>query len=191
MLACISSIIVVRVLHGFSIYETRLLMQGIRIVRGHDANRLRSLKINNYICTDDANLPGETSLTEVMNQVLSNPFPHFMINDKQGNLIGVLTLRDIRAFLIQSGPVDPSITAADLMTRELTTVNENDNLEKAFHLFSNHHFSFLPVMSVSQPTFTVGYLKKDDLLTAYNQHVLSDYCLPSSNHSCSLPEKNR
>lgn len=189
MLACISSIIVVRVLHGFSIYETRLLMQGIRIVRGHDANRLRALKIHDYIYTDHASLPEDTPLTEIMDQVLSNPFPHFMINDKQGNLAGVLTLRDVRAFFAQPGPVDPSITAADLMTRKVSTVNENDNLEKAFQLFSSHHFSFLPVMSVSQPKLAVGCLKKDDLLTAYNQHILRDNCQPSSNHSCRLPEK--
>ncbi len=189
MLACIPSIIVVRALHGFSIYETRLLMQGIRIVRGHDANRLRSMRIHDYIGTDVSSLPTNIPLDEIMDQVLHNPFPHFMIKDKHGHLAGVLTLRDIRAHLAQPGSADPSITAADLMTSDVSTVNENDNLEKAFHLFSHHHFSFLPVMSASQPGRTIGCLKKDDLLTAYNQHILRDHCQPSSNLVCRLPEK--
>jgi chloride channel protein, CIC family len=189
MLACIPSIIVVRLLHGFSIYETKLLMQGIRIVRGHDANRLRTLKIHNYICTDHTILSSQTPLTEVLDKILNSSFPHFMVNDEQGKLVGIVTLRDVRAFLNRPEPIDSSLTAADLMTREMATVNENDNLEAAFHLFSNHHFSFLPVMSLSNPEQAVGCLKKDDLITAYNQHILKDHCHPASNLVCHLPEK--
>ncbi len=189
MVACIPSIIVVRFLHGFSIYETKLLMQGIRIVRGHDANRLRALKIRDYICAEHTTLPSKTPLADLLEQMLNSSFPHFLINDEQGNLAGILTLRDVRAFLNKPGPADSSITAADLMTREMATVNENDNLEEAFHLFSNHHFSFLPVMSESMSGQVVGCLKKDDLITAYNQHILRDHCHPSSSLVCKLPQK--
>lgn len=64
MVACIPSIVVVRLLHGFSIYETRLLMQGIRIVKGHDANRLRALKIQDHICSDSPVMSDTTPLAE-------------------------------------------------------------------------------------------------------------------------------
>lgn len=186
MVACIPSIIVVRYLHGFSIYETKLLLNGIRIVRGHDANRLRTMKIKDYICTDNTFLPQETSLNQLLEKILNSSFPHFMINDNEGNLTGILTLRDLRTVLSKPGPADPSITAAELMTRDISTVNENDNLEEAFHLFSDHHFSFLPVMSQSHPERAVGCLKKDDLITAYNQHILKDHCLPASNLICHI-----
>jgi len=181
MVACIPSIIVVRYLHGFSIYETKLLLKGIRIVRGHDANRLRTMKIRDYMSNDSTFLSQETSLTQLLDTILNSSFPHFMINDNTGNLIGILTLRDLRTFLNKPGPADPSITARDLMIRDIATVRENDNLEEAFHLFSNHHFSFLPVMSDSNPHRAVGSLKKDDLLTAYNQHILKDHYHPASN----------
>ena len=77
------------------------------------------------------------------------------------------------------------------MIRDMVTVKENDNLEAAFHLFSNHHFSFLPVMSLTVPDMAVGCLKKDDLLTAYNQHILKDHCSPASNLVCKLPAAKR
>ncbi len=187
MVACIPSIIVVRLLHGFSIYETKLLMQGVRIVKGHDANRLRSLKIRDYICTDHTLLPAQTPLVDILDQMLKSSFPHFMIKNRQGELAGILTLRDLRAFLNRPGPVDPSITAGDLMKREVITVHENDNLEGAFHLFSNHHFSFLPVLSEVDSGKVVGCLKKDDLITAYNQHILKDDYQLASNLVCRLP----
>ncbi len=186
MVACIPSIIVVRYLHGYSIYETKLLMEGIRIVRGHDANRLRTMKIRDYICTEHTVIADKMPLPLILEKILNSSFPHFMITDSEENLTGILTLRDVRAFLNKPGPTDTSITASDLMTRELATVKENDNLEKAFHLFSNHHYSFLPVVSESNSTHIVGCLKKDDLITAYNQHILKDHCYPASNLICSL-----
>ena len=179
MVACIPSIIVVRFLHGFSIYETKLLLQGIRIVRGHDANKLRTMKIRDYICTDHTILPETTPLAELLEKILNSSFPHFMITNKDDDLVGILTLRDLRAFLNSSAPVDSSMIAADIMIRDMVTVTANENLEKAFHLFSNHHFSFLPVVSLSQPSKVIGCLKKDDLLTAYNQQILKDYCPPT------------
>jgi len=186
MLACIPSIVVVRLLHGFSIYETRLLMQGIRIVKGHDANRLRAIKIKNYICSDSPVMLDTTPLAEILDQVLHNSFPHFMVNNEQGKLVGILTLRDVRAYLNKPGSADSLITAADLMVQEVETVNETDNLEKAFHLFSKHRVSFLPVISNSMPGLAIGCLKKDDLITAYNQHILSDHCDPASDLVCRL-----
>ncbi len=191
MLACIPSLIIVRLLHGFSIYETKLLMQGIRIVRGHDANRLRDMKIRDYICDDHTMLPASTPLPKVLEQIFTSSFPHFIIHDDQGNLAGILTLRDVRTFLNKPEEADSTMIAEDLMVRKVATVNEHDNLEDAFHLFSNHHFSFLPVMSTANPQKAIGCLKKDTLITAYNQHILKDHCLPSSNFVCHLPEKKK
>jgi len=189
MLACIPSIIVVRLMHGFSIYETKLLMQGIRIVKGHDANRLRALKIKNYLCLDSPVMSESTPLAEILDQVLSNPFPHFMVNDEYGKLVGILTLRDVRAYLNKPGAADSTITAADLMVREVETVAEWDNLEEAFQLFSRYGVSFLPVMRDAMPGIAIGILKKDDLITAYNQHILKDNCDPASDFVCRLIEK--
>lgn len=189
MVACIPSIIIVRLIHGYSIYETRLLVQGIRIIRGHDANRLRAIKVRDYICTDLKSFQEQTPLSQIMDEVVTNPFPHFVVTNKRDELQGVLTLRDVRALLAEPDPPDHNITAADLMTRNVATVREDQNLEDAFHLFSNHHFSFLPVMSAAHPGQAVGCLKKDDLITAYNQHILSEQCKPGSHFICTFPSK--
>jgi len=190
MVACIPSIIVVRYLHGFSIYETKLLMDGIRIVRGHDANRLRTMKIRDYICIEHTIIQEDEPLTNLIDQIVNSSFPHFMVTNTKNELVGILTLRDILAFLNQQPPKETSITASDLMTRTLSTVSEDGSLEEAFHLFSNHHFSFLPVMSHTNKQKVVGCLKKDDLITAYNQHVLKDHCYPATNLVCHL-RKNK
>ncbi len=45
MVACIPSVLVVQILHGYSVYETNLISRGISIVRGHDVNRLRTMQV--------------------------------------------------------------------------------------------------------------------------------------------------
>ena len=186
MTACIPAIIVVRLLHGYSIYETKLLAQGIRIVRGHDANRLRKMKVRDFICRDPEIIRTHTPFHDLVGQVLKSPFPHFIVLDEHDRLAGVLTLRDIRAQLADPNYKGDNIFAADLMQKNVVTVRENQNLEEAFHLFSSRNFSFLPVVASDDPLQVVGCLKKDDLITAYNQNVLKEQVPTSARWICSL-----
>ena len=178
MAACIPSLVVVRLFHDFSIYETKLLTQGIRIVRGHDANRLRSLKVKNTMCEKYEFLRTSTPFHELVKMVLHSPFPHFMVLDENDFLAGVLSLRDIRSRLADPEYKGDDEVAADIMTKDVITVREDQNLENAFHQFSQGNFSFLPVLSKTKSKEVVGYLKKDDLLNAYEQHVLRGQVRP-------------
>ncbi len=187
MTACIPAIIVVRLLHGYSIYETKLLAQGIRIVRGHDVNRLRELKVRDFLCPDLEIIRTHTPFHDLVEQVTRSPFPHFVVLDEHDRLAGVLTLRDIRAQLANPDYDGEKVTAADLMQKKVVTVREDQNLEEAFHLFAGGGFSFLPVVATDDPFQVVGCLKKDDLITAYNQHILREQVEPSARWICKLP----
>jgi CIC family chloride channel protein len=189
MTACIPAIIVVRLLHGYSIYETKLLAQGIHIVRGHDVNRLRKMKVRDFFCHELETIRKHTPFQDLVQQVLQSPFPHFVVLDEHDRLAGVLTLRDIRSQLADPNYNGENVIAADLMHREVVTVRENQNMEEAFHLFSSRNFSFLPVVAADDPLHVVGCLKKDDLITAYNQNVLREQVPASARWICTLPEE--
>ena len=189
MAACIPAIIIVRLLHGHSIYDTRLLLQGIRIIRGHDANRLRDMKVSDFICRDFEPIRKHTPFHDLVQQVLTSPFPHFVVLDEKDKLAGVLSLRDIRAQLADPSYDGEQVIAEDLMQKEVVTVREDQNLEVAFHLFSHRNFSFLPVLARDDSTRVIGCLKKDDLITAYEQNVLREQVPPSARWICTLPDK--
>ena len=188
MTACIPAIIVVRLLHGYSIYETKLLVQGIRIVRGHDVNRLRNMQVSSYLWKECPVLRTQTPFHDLVQDVLTSNFPHFIVLDEQDHLAGVLTLRDIRALMADPDYDGEGVVAADLMQTSVFTVGEDQNMEEAFELFVRHKVSFLPVISSSDPKKVVGCLKKDDLLNAYNQYVLKDQIQPSARWICNLPD---
>ncbi len=189
MVACIPSLLVVKVLHGYSVYETNLLRRGINIVRGHDVNRLRSMVVKNYMCRDLQVLQSDMPLCHVGELMEQSNFPHFVVVDTQGELTGVLTLRDLRSMLTRSERFADTTTAAALMQQKVVTVTEEDDLETAFHLFAGNEFSFLPVVARHNPRSVVGYLKKSDLVAAYDQQILKERILQPLSWVCPIKKR--
>ncbi len=189
MVACIPSLLVVKILHGYSVYETNLLRRGINIVRGHDVNRLRNMVVGNYMCREPQSVEVNTPLFRIKDLMEQSSFPHFIVVDLQGALAGVLTLRDLRCLLTRPEQYADSTPAAVLMQREVVTVTEEDTLETAFHLFAEHEFSFLPVVARGAPRKVIGYLKKSDLVGAYDQQILKERILQPLSWVCSIGKK--
>ncbi|MFO7803137.1 MAG: chloride channel protein [Desulfovermiculus sp.] len=175
MVSCISATLVVRLLFGVSAYEMKLLRRGVNIVRGHDVSILRDLYVKDFMRHTVPKLSLKAPLQAVVEEMSSTPYPHFVVEDTQHRLAGVLSLRDVREALLYFDDLKESLIAADLMTAKVTTITSWDNMEKAMHLFEEHSYSMFPV--VDQDNHVVGILTKDDLLKAYDQKVLKDRLL--------------
>ncbi|MCF8038167.1 MAG: chloride channel protein [Desulfohalobiaceae bacterium] len=175
MLACISATLVVRFLSGYSVYELKLIRKGVNIFRGHDIAILRNIFVKDVMRKDFEAVYSDTSLKPIVDMIQQTPFPHFVVLDKQKKLAGVLSLRDLRSALIHFEDLKDLVVAAELMTREVVTLLETDDLEKGLHLFEKHHMSMIPII---RPDNRVsGILSRDDLLKAYDQKVLKDRIL--------------
>jgi CIC family chloride channel protein len=190
MVSCIASLMVVRLLHGYSIYETKLLHKGINIVRGREVNILRGMRVKDHMSTDLQILRTDTPCGEITLHMEQSPFPHFVVLDDQDRLQGVLTLRDFRRVFTHPELCRPETRTDSFMVRDVITVTEDCNMEKAFHLFARHNFSFLPVISAADPNKVIGQLKKTDLLSAYDQFVFKEHILSPLGWVCPLPRKD-
>ncbi len=191
MVACIPSLLVVKFLHGYSIYESKLLLLGINIVRGHDVNKLRSMVVNDYMDRDLQTLQVDTPLCEIRDKMEASSFPHFIVLDLLGEMAGVLTLRDLRSQMTHPELFTETTRAAALMQKNVITVEETHDLETAFHLFAKNKFSFLPVVRQGQPRHVVGYLKASSLMAAYDEQILKDHILPPLQWVCPLPKRKK
>ena len=180
MVSCITSTIIVRLFFGYSAYEMKLLKQGINIVRGHDVGILRKLLAKDFMINTFETVRDTSPLVSIVDRVIQSPYPHFVVLDKKKELVGVLSLRDIKTSLVHLEDLKDVTIATDLMTKEVITLSAEDNLEKALHLFEKHHISFLPITDPGNPKEVLGILKKDDLLRAYDERVLKDRILSAS-----------
>ncbi len=177
MLACISSTLVVRFLFGYSAYEMKLARSGVNIVRGHDVGILRNLYVREFMRRDFTWLYEGAPLMLLYRELLSSPFPHFVVLDAGEELAGVVSLRDLRPVLPRYEELKHSLAVREVMTREPVTLSERDTMERAMQVFEQNHFSFVPVVEEHGSKRVSGILTKDALLSAYDQKVLKDRVL--------------
>ncbi len=177
MVACVPSLLVVKLFHGLSVYETGLVAQGIEIEKGHDINRLKAMRVSDFMTMDHQTMAEDTPLPRILELMAESPFPHFIVLDGDGHLSGVLTLRDIRSRLVKHEARDENLTAADLMNRDVITIREDQTMYDLLDLFARYGFSFLPVVSRLHPKKVVGQIKRRDFVSNYKEFVLKSNTL--------------
>ncbi len=179
MTSCIASLVIVQKFYGYSVYETKLLKKGIKIVRGHDVNLLRSMAVGEYMEGDFESIRTDTRLGDLLVMAQDSHYPHFVVLDERERLVGMLSMRDLKDFLADMGDLVQLVVASDIMTQEVYCLTPADNLETAFEVFEGKQISTLPVISADGSKKVLGILKKSNLLLAYNQKILkSDVLTP-------------
>ncbi|MCD6525741.1 MAG: chloride channel protein, partial [Desulfuromonas sp.] len=172
MTSCIASLVVVQTFYGLSIYETRLVRKGVKIVRGRDVTLLRSLRVADYMETDYEQVAENLSLGKLVAQAQESHYPHFVVVNDQQQMVGMLSMRDLKACLSEMGELCELVLASEIMTSKVLTLTPDQNLETAFELFEGKQISTLPVVDSRDLKRVVGILKKSTLIQAYNQNIL-------------------
>ncbi len=172
MTCCITSLVTAQKLYGYSIYETKLLRKGIRMIRGHDVNLLRSMRVGEYMDRKFESVREDTRLGELIVTAQNSPYPHFPVLNADKELVGMVSLRDLKEVLVEMGDLCELVVASEIMSREVLTITPQDNFETAFEVFEGRSFSTLPVVDSKRGKRVLGILKKSTLLLAYNQKVL-------------------
>ena len=171
MTCCITSLVTVQKFYGYSIYETKLLRKGVRMVRGHDVNLLRSMQVGEYMDTEVETIREDMLLGQVLEKAEASHYPHFPVLNREGRLVGMLSMSDLKGFLAEVGDLCELVVASEIMTTRVVIVHPSDNFETAFEIFEGKQISTLPVLSPDNQKL-LGVLKKNDLLLAYNQKIL-------------------
>jgi len=187
MVCCISSMLVVRYLYGYSIYETKLLRKGVNIVRGHEVHILRSLKVKDHLRTDLEILHENTPLEDILRRADASHYPFFVVLNDQEELAGVMTLWDLRHALPYAEDLGHLVVAGEVMTKEVVTVFPHDNFETALKKLEDHNLHYLPVVLPWEPGKVSGVLHIDDVLSAYSQRVLRESLLRKPWKPITLP----
>ncbi|WP_084153996.1 chloride channel protein [Maridesulfovibrio frigidus] len=168
MVGCITSTLVVRLLNGCSIYESKLLRQGLNIIRGHDESVLVNVAVIEVMETDFDSLKVDDSLQKAADMALNCRFPHFPVLNGKGNLEGILTLRDMRDYFKNPDYLkDLPNTVETIMTRTLVSVPKSSNLKDTLMTFEKTGVSFIPV--VDEDNRVEGIIKSMDAFKIFRE----------------------
>lgn len=168
MVGCISSALTVRLLGGYSVYESKLLRQGINILRGHDESVLVNVPVAEIMDTEFDLLHTADSLDKAAAQVTDSPFPHFPVVDEKGRIAGILTLRDMRSWLKGNRDTGGFPAIVDtLMVRTVVSVDVDSNLKETINIFERTGVSFVPV--TDRDSIVVGIIKSRDAFRIFRE----------------------
>ena len=111
------------------------------------------ITVDEIMTTELHTLPATATLAQAIRVMAEESIRHIPIMDAEGRLEGLVTDHDVLATLdstlrAKTRRRDPAtISLAEIMTRDVVTVDAGTNLRRAALFLEEHEFSCLPVMT--------------------------------------------
>lgn len=139
-----------------------------------------SISVRAVMTANPTCISPNTTLLELVKLFHAKEFRHPLVTDEAGDLVGVVSDRDvIRCFGPGRYPdqkVLESVTAAEIMSRDLVTISPEAPLEHAIELICGYGINCLPVV---QGTKLVGILTSTDLYVVLEMLLQTFHQSPS------------
>jgi len=171
MVACVFSTLIARRLLPASIYTLKLIRKGIKLSGGRDVNLLEVIKVSEIMLRDFKTVPMHTSLPSLMHYLEESSETTLPVVTPDGKLYGMISFQDMRQLLTKH-EVDTLVIAADIATREIISITEDENLNQALEKFGIRDFDLLPVVDKDDPRKIKGVVHKSYLLSYYNKRLM-------------------
>ncbi|MCB9857737.1 MAG: chloride channel protein [Phycisphaerales bacterium] len=111
----------------------------------------------------------ETTLPEMVERIRPGTRPVFAVA-KGDDLLGVVSVPDIRSFM-EDPALANFVIAADMMTVDLRTVDEDTEVYLALDLFRRSEHQVLPVLSHNRPHRWIGMLSRERVFEAIRESM--------------------
>lgn len=171
MVTVVFSALVAGKLFEYSVYTVKLARRGIDIRGGKDINVLRSHQVSEIMDRKFTTIGAATPLAKIFHTIEHSSESYFVVVDREDRLKGVLSFQDIRSMLTEH-TLDYLVIAQDLVRPETTVIHADENLEHAYNMVSTRGFKLIPVVDREDKRKVIGVLRREDLITAYNRHLI-------------------
>ena len=106
-------------------------------------------------------------LNSLLHRIKESTSSYFPVVNSKEELVGMISLRDIRPILMEESLMD-LVIAKDIMSEDIITLSSDENLYDAMGKFGIRDVGQLPVVDRKNPKKVVGMLKRTDVIVAYN-----------------------
>jgi CIC family chloride channel protein len=171
MITCIISVIISTKLTRESIYTLKLLMRNIGIKEGMEVNVMESLYIKDIYKTDVESIGETDNFNHVVNKVLKGKSTEYPVVSRQNNLIGIISIYDIKDHLFEKDELKNLLIAADIVDTNFESVSPDSNCEMALDKMSRYDLEGLPVVNSETGNKLIGYIWRKDIQDAYQKEI--------------------
>ena len=121
-------------------------------------------------------LPDEP-VSELAARMKDSDIPGFCVLDRDEQLVGIVTRRDVEAALV-AGPNGVERTTANIMTRSLITCAPNECLREVLPRLTSMEIGQIPVVDPKQPERLLGVIQRKQIFWAYGELASEHRRLP-------------
>jgi len=178
LIAVAASLFVARRFERYSIDEAALAQRGVHLSQGRERAALARVTARTAMRPGYERVPASTTAPELQALISQSRSNAFIVVDDRDQMVGLLSLQDLRILDSQTAADLGSLTiASDLCERSVTTVYADESLAEALAKMDQRGFRQLPVVERGAPRAVIGMLERQHIITAYRRHLIEQ---PSS-----------
>jgi CIC family chloride channel protein len=148
-----------------SVYTLGLARKGIRLDRGRDVEVLEMLTVKDIMQPAPIQICDTDSLADAHDLLSSTRHHGAPVIDSNGRLVGILTLQDLDRISTDEWALH---SVGETCTHELMVAYPDETIGRVLHRMNIRDIGRLPVVNRNQPDVLVGWLRRTDLLHAYD-----------------------
>ena len=167
MVACILATSLVQLVMGGSLYTLKLREKGIVIRSGRDLSILQAISVGETMSREVETVAQDWSLARLVNLISSSSQPAFPVLDHGGELVGMVSLSEVRSALGNLADLGNLVAAFDLARQDVTSVFPDEDGEAALARMEGRDLECLPVVERYQSRKVVGLVTRREILEAY------------------------
>lgn len=164
MFSVIVSMLISQILQRESVYTLGLMRKGIQLNRGRDIEILQAITVEEVMQSHPPVLMETDSLERAEDVFRESKFYALPVVNVLGNLCGILTIRDLEEARARE---NPAAVVFEISTRDPITAFPDENINQALLKMSPKDLGRLPVVSRENPSQLVGWLRRNDIIRAY------------------------
>jgi CIC family chloride channel protein len=165
MFAVVVSLVISQQLQKESVYTLSLARKGIQLDRGRDVEVLETMTVGDVMQPAPIQLSDTETVAEAHDRLTRTHHHGAPVFHEEDQLVGILTLQDIDRIPIEQWATKK---VGDICTHELMVAYPEETIGKALHQMNFRDVGRLPVIDRNQPTKLVGWLRRADMLHAYD-----------------------
>jgi CIC family chloride channel protein len=166
MLACVVATGIARLVFRDSIYTLSLRLRGVRVGTMADLTVLRRLHVEQVNLEPAVVVRDSDPFQRVLDIASASNVTDFVVSDKRGSYIGMLTADDIKTALLQREAV-PLLLVAEVMRPDVPIVHASDDLATVLDTFARHDVARLPVTLANGSGQVIGLVSRGALMKRY------------------------
>jgi CIC family chloride channel protein len=151
-----------------SIYTTQLAKKGDLLTHNKDKAVLTLLSISNVVEQNFSVVKPQMSLRQLIQLVKTSTRNLFPVVDVNQQLVGILTLDDIRNIMFDESLYD-IVAVAELMKQPPSTISKDEPMSSVIQKFQDTGAWNLPVLDEGK---YIGFISKSKLFSAYRRKLI-------------------